>query len=315
MGSFNATSVGLERFAGILRHLPLVIDELQVLNSRKMPVENIIYSLSNSFGRLRGAREGSVQETVSWNNVIQTSGEQPICKESSNDGVLTRVLELYGKPCESVDFAHELHIMSENNYGFAGKIYIKFIVESVLVHKGRIKKDFEMLRGEIKRLSFESSDTAHIDNVSAVCLGDYYSSISVFEKDEETAKNEAIWLGIEILKNTKELQKADTISRAWDFVIGWIASNKNRFLSDSTPCYGKFDGDDVYVIPNVLKEALEDGGFDYGKITKGFKERNYIGTWKDRAGNTRMQVNTRINGIVQKCFIFSGVTNQENLKE
>ena len=105
MGSFNATSVGLERMAGILKHLPFAIDELQVLNNKRLPLENIIYSLDNGFGRLRGAKDGGMQETLSWRNNIITSGEQPISKESSNDGVLSRVLELYGKPTPNPNVA------------------------------------------------------------------------------------------------------------------------------------------------------------------------------------------------------------------
>jgi len=123
MGSFNATSVGLERMAGILNHLPFAIDELQVLNNKRLSVENIIYSLGNGFGRFRGAEEGSVQETASWRNNILTSGEQPMTKESSNDGVLTRALELYGKPVDDTDIAHRLRDVSENNYGFAGRFF------------------------------------------------------------------------------------------------------------------------------------------------------------------------------------------------
>lgn len=131
MGSFNATSVGLERMAGILKHLPFAIDELQVLNNRRLSVENIIYSLGNGFGRLRGAKEGSIQETMSWRNNVITSGEQPMSKESSNDGVLTRVLELYGKPTENENMAHTFHLVSENNYGFAGRIFIKYLISSL----------------------------------------------------------------------------------------------------------------------------------------------------------------------------------------
>ncbi|MDR1628540.1 MAG: DUF927 domain-containing protein [Oscillospiraceae bacterium] len=308
MGSFNATAVGMERMAAILKHLPFALDELQVLNSRRQTVEHIIYSLGNGIGRLRGAREGAVQETLSWHNIILTSGEQPMSKESSNDGILTRVLELYGKPCEDVNFAHELHIMSINNCGFAGKIFIKYLVENVLNQKNKLKKDFENLRKEIETQSEKSVDNAHIDDISVVCLGDYYSSIAVFEIDEKIAKNEAIMLGTEILKNTKELEKADTIGRAWDFVVGWIASNKNRFLPDSTPCYGKIENDAVYVIPSILRDALEENGFDYGKIIRGFKERGFIETQKDAKNIVRMQVSTRINGIIHKCFLLRGVT-------
>lgn len=312
MGSFNATSVGLERMAGILKHLPFAIDELQVLNNRRLSVENIIYSLGNGFGRLRGAKEGSIQETVSWRNNVITSGEQPMSKESSNDGVLTRALELYGKPTENENTAHTFHLVSENNYGFAGRIFLKYLINEVLKTKGKVQRDFENLRKSIRCKRAENCDNSHLDNVAVVCLGDYYSSMCVFEENRETAWDEAIGLGTKILENCEEFQKSDTIERAWDFATGWIASNKNRFSSDSTPCYGKIEQDMVYVIPNILREALEENGFDYSKVTRGFKERGYIETRIDNKGVDRTQVQKKINGINQRCFCIKVVTKDEN---
>ncbi len=316
MGSFNATSVGLERMAGILKHLPFAIDELQVLNNKRLSVENIIYSLGNGFGRLRGAKEGGVQETASWRNNILTSGEQSMSKESSNDGVLTRVLELYGKPVDDVNVAHTLHLVSENHYGFAGKIFIQYLINDVLKIKGKAHRDFDNLRKDVAKHQAENCDNTHLDNVAIVCLGDYYSSISVFGAKAENAWDEAVNLGTHILKNCKELQKADTIDRAWDFVTGWITSNKNRFLPDSTPCYGKIEQDTVYIIPNILRQALEENGFDYSKVTRGFKDRGFIETALDTKGHVKMQVPKRINGVLQKCFcikkILSEVSNHEN---
>lgn len=312
MGSLNATSVGLERMAGILKHLPFAIDELQVLNNKRLSVENIIYSLGNGFGRLRGSKEGGIQETVSWRNDIITSGEQPMSKESSNDGVLTRVLELYGKPVNDKDTAHQLHLVSENNYGFAGKVFIKYLINDVLKVKGKAQTDFDMIRKDIKKYQSDNCDNSHLDNVAIVCLGDYYSSISVFDKNQKDAWNEAVNLGIKILENCKELQKSDTIDRAWDFVTGWITSNKNRFLPDSTPCYGKIEQDAVYIIPNILRQALDENGFDYSKVTRGFKDRGFIETQTDYKGHTKMQVSKKINGIVQKCFCVKEVIKSKS---
>lgn len=311
MGSFNATSVGLERMAGTLKHLPFAIDELQVLNNKRLSIENIIYSLGNGFGRLRGAKEGGIQETASWRNNIITSGEQPMSKESSNDGVLTRVLELYGKPVNDVNVAHTLHLVSENHYGFAGKIFIQYLINDVLKIKGKAHRDFDNLRKDIEKHQAEDCDNTHLDNVAIVCLGDYYSSISVFGQDEKEAWSEAINLGTHILQNCKELQKADTIDRAWDFVTGWITSNKNRFLPDSTPCYGKIEQDAVYIIPNILRQALEENGFDYAKVTRGFKDRNLIEAKKDNKGIDRTQVQKKINGINQRCFCIKVVTDSD----
>lgn len=315
MGSFNATNVGLERMACILKHIPFAIDELQVLNSRKLSVENIIYSLANGFGRLRGSKDGTIQETVSWRNSVITSGEQPMTKENSNDGAMTRVLELYGKPCDNAEYAHQFHLISENNYGFAGRIFVEYLINNVIKNKNQADKQFEKMCKEIKHKCAENDDYSHLDNIAIVCLGDYYSSISVFEENERDAWNEAVDMGVKISENSKELQLSSTIERAWDFVVSWIASNKNRFSPDSTPCYGKIEANAVYIIPSILRQALEENGFNYLKVTRGFKDYGFIETRKDNKGHSKMQVPKMINGIIQKCFCIREVCVRENSEQ
>ena len=315
MGSFNATNVGLERMACILKHIPFAIDELQVLNSRKLSVENIIYSLANGFGRLRGSKDGTIQETLSWRNSVITSGEQPMTKENSNDGAMTRVLELYGKPCDNAEYAHQFHLISENNYGFAGRIFVEYLINNVIKNKNQADKQFEKMCKEIKHKCAENDDYSHLDNIAIVCLGDYYSSISVFEENERDAWNEAVDMGVKISENSKELQLSSTIERAWDFVVSWIASNKNRFSPDSTPCYGKIEANAVYIIPSILRQALEENGFNYLKVTRGFKDYGFIETRKDNKGHSKMQVPKMINGIIQKCFCIREVCVRENSEQ
>ena len=231
-------------------------------------------------------------------------------KENSNDGAMTRVLELYGKPCSSSELAHQFHLISENNYGFAGKIFIQYLIDNVIKNKSQATKLFEKIRSEIKRKCPENYDYSHLDNIAIVCLGDYYSSISVFKENEDKAWSEAIDMGVKIFENSKEMQLSSTIERAWDFVMGWIASNKNRFSPDSTPCYGKIEQNKVYIIPNVLKQALEENGFNYSKVTRGFKDKNLIETRVNNDGHVKMQVPKKINGIVQKCFCIKEVTDE-----
>lgn len=310
MGSFNATSVGLERMAGILKHLPFAIDELQVLNDRRLSVEKIVYSLGNGYGRARGNKTGGMQAVPTWQNIMITSGEQPISNESSNDGAITRVLELYGRPVDDIGFAHDLHIVSKDHYGLAGEQFIKYIIKNI--NECGAKQDYAQISKEISRKCVFEVPKSRLDNVSLVCLGDYYASISIFNVERTRAWNEAIELGAKILENCKELQKSDTIDRAWDFVTGWITSNKNRFSPDSTPCYGKIEQDKVYIIPNILRQALLENGFDYSKITRGFKERNFIETKIDNKGHSKMQVSKWINGINQKCFCIDKVIKGEN---
>ena len=241
-----------------------------------------------------------------------TSGEQPMIKENSNDGAMTRVLELYGKPVDNVELAHQFHLVSEKNYGFAGKIFINFLVSEVIKNKNKAVKLLEKLRKTLKQASAEEYDNSHLDNIAIVCLGDYYSSIAVFGETKEQAWNEALDLGSKILENNKDILQLDTVDRAWDFVMDWIAINKNRFVPDSTPCYGKIEEEKIYIIPSALRESLEESGFNYLKVTRGFKENGLIETVVDNKGHTKMQVQKWINGINKKCFCIKVDMNSKN---
>lgn len=115
--SYHATAVGLERSCAAMMHLPMGLDELQALAEKRMTVESIVYSLGNGFGKLRGAKNGGLQKTLQWRNIILSTGEMPLIRENSMDGVGSRVLELYGRPIADETTARELHQVSERNYG------------------------------------------------------------------------------------------------------------------------------------------------------------------------------------------------------
>jgi hypothetical protein len=300
MGNFNSTAVGLERRAGTLKHLPLGLDELQVLNEKRLSSSTIVYSLGNGYGKTRGAKNGGLQEVQTWLNSIISTGEQPITNETSMDGVNTRVLEVYGQPIEDVKYGRYVHQISEDNYGFAGEKFIRFLIEKVLVVKGKLSGDYSRLRSELKS-SFEMLDIgdpgAHLDNIAALALADRYSSESIFGMSETDAIAEAVELGMTLLHNCKSLEKEDSIDRAWHFVEGWIAENKSRFDTVVSPCYGKTEARHVFVIASVLRQTLDEAGFVYTKCIKGFRDRDYIEVFSDSEGENNCQIQKRIQGV------------------
>lgn len=130
----------LERSCAAMMHLPMGLDELQALAEKRMTVESIVYSLGNGFGKLRGAKNGGLQKTLQWRNIILSTGEMPLIRENSMDGVGSRVLELYGRPIADETTARELHQVSERNYGHAGKRYIEYLTEENSFGRGRTGK-------------------------------------------------------------------------------------------------------------------------------------------------------------------------------
>lgn len=300
MGNFNSTAVGLERRAGTLKNLPLGLDELQVLNERRLSPSLIVYSLGNGYGKTRGAKNGGLQEVPTWRNSIISTGEQPLSNENSMDGVNSRVLEIYGQPIDDAGFGREVHQISESNYGFVGKTYIEYLVDEVASDKKQMNEDFEEMRNTLNQqfaLLKKGDAGVHLDTITVLALADWYSSVSVFGVAKDVAWDEAVELGIALLCNAKEQEKEDVVVRAFSYITDWIAANRTRFEKHALPCYGMVEGNQVFVIASELRNALENGGFSYTKCMKGFKERGYMDSYLDASGVERTQYQKRIQGV------------------
>lgn len=214
--------------------------------------------------------------------------------------ILAGAQDPYDTEVNCAEYGRYVHQVSEDNYGFAGEKFVRYLVEKVLPVKGKLSGDYTKIRSELKK-SFEMLDLgdpgAHLDNIAAITLADKYSSECLFNMSEEDAITEALELGMTLLHNCKSLEKEDSVDRAWHFVEGWVAENKKRFDTAVSPCYGKIDKHHVFVIASVLREALEDAGFIYTKCIKGFHDRKYIESFSNSEGGNNNQTQKRIQGV------------------
>ena len=262
VSKYFSTIVGMERWAGTLKHLPYAMDELQTLNQKMLSVNDIVYTLGNGSGKTRGRIGSGLQKVETWRNCILSTGEQPMATDSSMDGVNTRLMEIYAAPLttapnilssfkpamniseygngissadtmiavDSMDkFAQQLHQVSEENYGFAGEKFIRLVVD-------KLEKDangnVDPIKGDYKRIRAEfNSSNIHTDDVAVLALADYYASIAVFDIEEPVAFEEAIMLGNQLLGNLEANKPHDFTESAWQFVCGWVSSNRAQFVT------------------------------------------------------------------------------------
>lgn len=311
VSKYFSTIVGMERWAGTLKHLPFAMDELQTLNQKRLSVNDVVYTLGNGSGKTRGRVGAGLQKVETWRNCILSTGEQPMSSDNSMDGVNTRLMELYACPLNETGkgdpddaLASELHKISEQNYGFAGERYIRYLVEKVLPVKGKMQDDLVRFKEVLELLC---SDSVQLDNTAVLCLADYYASMSVFGETEDVAFEGAISLGKSVLGNIEDNRHQDSISMAWDTVCGWVASNKLRFVGSSalhevSPLYGMVENKKVFAINTEMNKALEDAGYSVRKCIKGFQERGYIESFTDSEGKKRSQTLKRIKGINTRVY-------------
>ena len=307
VSKYFSTIVGMERTAGTLKHLPFALDELQTLNQKRLSVNDVVYTLGNGVGKTRGRVGDGIQKIEEWHNCILSTGEQPMSAENSMDGVNTRLMELYACPLNEDgvgapddELGKELHQVAESNYGFAGETYIRWVID----HLGGLRDDYSQFLNALE------SRCVQRDNIAVLALADYYSSIAVFHLRKEQAYTEAVALGKLLLKNQEDNAPRDSIESAWEFVCGWIASNKVHFCTstltfETSPVFGKAERNTVYVIAAILNDALEQAGFSARKCIRGFQERNMIRTFTDSQGKVRSQTTTKIKGTPVKAYVLN----------
>ena len=306
MGNGFTTVVGTEQLAGTLRHLPFGIDEKQSADERRLSLEHLIYVLGQGSGKIRGAKGGGNAEVATWHNIVMLTGEEPVTRSSSLDGIQTRTFELYGKPIEDMEFAKDVHIISENNYGFAGAQFMRCVCSMLRENKDALRREYQRISNKIKEKGLRN---IHADYVSAVALGDYLAETLIFGTDSETALCEALACGEAVYALNDAQMSSDVVERAWDFITGWLVSNEHRFSSDATPFYGKseFDPGEQYteylVIPQYLDDALEEAGFNVKKTFQGLRERGYITTQKDSAGKDRTKHSGWVYGKTVRGYL------------
>jgi hypothetical protein len=291
MVTFNATNVGMERLAGLFNDLPMGIDEEQTIDqksggsrgkdNKRSFVDTLIYILSMGVGKIRGNKSGGLQTYRTWRTIAMTTGEEPLSSVSSNTGVRTRVLDInslpFGEGAEML--ARKCHQTVKDIHGTAGPEYIKRLSD---LDKTELKDIFEKFCEGFSAV-YPQKIQSHISSVSLVCTANYLIELWLFDGEKEAAQQGSIEVGRLILDRLDDVKDADVVERAYEFTKNWVVQNGPKFTSECTPPrYGYTSkslderGEYVYIFPAALRKALEDEGYGYRKVIKGFAQKGYI---------------------------------------
>ena len=310
MTSFNATKVGLERLAAFYSDLPLGIDERQVVGDKQGLVESLVYLLGMGKGKARGTKGGGLQQFTQWRTIALTTGEEPLSSNSSSSGVKTRAVELYGIPIADEKLSMRLHETTKQFYGTAGPIFIRKLIEELNENPDSLKNDYE----NTKTLFLEISEniTSHITALAIVCFADYLANQWIFNMDEATAGKEAAALANSITAMLESAAEADDTERSWEYVCGWIASNKEKFKdSCQPPQYGLTEMNKLYILPDYLRTTLKEAGFSPERVLKDFAERQLIESFIE-AGKVRYTTKKMWNGQRPRFIVLTGELETNN---
>ena len=291
MVNFNATQVALERMAGFYNDLPLGIDERQLAGQKQESLEKIVYMLASGTGRARGSKGGGLQALNTWRTVALATGEEPLSTETTQTGVSTRVLEIYGGPFTEEKEASLMHQQAGNNCGWAGPEFIRRVMET---DERTITDNYDRMVEEVYRVANGTSGS-HIAGISAVALADAMIETWLFSDgvpDEYVSESEKkplviapeVWqrsvqMAQAIIKEQLAAGVSDVNENATQYIVDWILSNRQYFGEKSIgTCLGMISADQekAYIFPTILNNALTKAGYSPRKTMKYLADNNII---------------------------------------
>ena len=304
MVNFNATQVALERMAGFYNDLPLGIDERQLAGQKQENLEKIVYMIASGTGRARGSKGGGLQALNTWRTVALATGEEPLSTDTTQTGVSTRVLEIYGGPFDDEKSASLMHQQAPTNCGWAGP---EFISRLLATDERTITDQYEKMVEEIYAAANGTSG-AHIAGISAVALADAIIDTWIFRegKAEQNGQNcdqeaENCYQNGEKCKKALEIRKesweravqmakaiiqeqltagvSDVNENATQFIVDWILSNRAQFGDKAIgTCLGTISHDQnkAYIFPSLLNQALTKAGYSPRKTMKYLADKKII---------------------------------------
>lgn len=292
MVNFNATQVALERMAGFYCDLPLGIDERQLAGNNQGAIEKIVYMLASGTGKVRGSKSGGLQALQTWRTVILATGEEPITTETSQTGVSTRVLEIYGPPFEDERQAGLMHQSASENCGWAGIDFVKRVID---LGDEAIRDRFGAMLDYVYSQN-NGKNGSHAAGIAAVATADALIDEWFFGSTKDEAERRAKAMAAYIVQENAENTVRDVNETALQYIADWVSSNDKGFTGDGYgQRLGEIEGQAAYVFPSILNKVIADGGFSVRKTLKYLAEQGVIEAYKDN-GTVRYSQKRRFGG-------------------
>lgn len=257
--SVNSTANYFTNRAAFLKNLPVLIDETQLA---KGDMDKLIYSMAEGKTRGRLGRDSREKDSKTWECISIFTGEQPIVNAHSGAGAINRVLEIEINGPLFEDFQFTLEAV-RSNYGHAGRAFVEYVQQA----------DVNALKAEYmeicKELGNYDSTGKQIQNLAFLILADRIAERCIFDGEQPLEISDISG----ILKSNKEISEPE---RAYEFIVGWIAANKNYFNQEAPKIYGKLEADSCLFNQNELIRVLEENRYSFNSIKKEWDRLGYI---------------------------------------
>lgn len=277
--SSNNTQNYYSVVASFMRNFTCYFDELQIVKrSKYLDLESLVMDLCNGTEKGRLNKNSQAKEVKVWHNNFLFTSNDSLVKENAGEQVYNRVIDIEINE-KIIDDGQSIARVIKENYGFAGKEYIKYI-QSVGFDK--IFDRFKEINNEI--LSKTKATDKQANSLASLLLANELANECIF-KDDYILQVEDI---IEYVNDKNDIK---TSIKAKEYLVSVINANQSKFSDNYYgECWGKmqegFVGNDKmyrFVFnAQILYRELSKGGFEFNTVKKdwaemGFIEKNSVG--------------------------------------
>lgn len=269
--SSNNTQNYYSVVASFMRNFTCYFDELQIVKrSKYLDLESLVMDLCNGTEKGRLNKNSQARQVKVWfNNFLFTSNDK-LVKENAGEQVYNRVIDLeIGE--KIIENGQDIAKVIKENYGFAGREYIKYIQKIGFdVIFDRFKAIYKEILEKTKATDKQASSLA------SILLANQLGNECIFEDDY-------ILQVEDIIEYVNDRDEIKTSIKAKEYIIGIINANWKRFDENNYgECWGIKDEWFCTMNIQILQRELLKGGFEFNTIKKewaedGFLEKNSAG--------------------------------------
>lgn len=264
--SSNNTQNYYTTVASFMNNFTCYFDELQIIkNSKNIDFNALIMDLCNGTEKGRLTKDSQTKEVKSWkNNFIFTNNDRMV-NENAGEQIYNRVIDLEINSKIIDKGGQDVARIIKENYGFAGKDYIRYIQK---LGFDNIFEQFKELYDTILQNS-EATDK-QANSLACILLADKLANECIFDDGKR--------LYLEDLKEyINDKNEIKTSIKARNYIINIINANYKKFEDIG---YGEVWGIknnlSCTINAEILFRELKKGGFEFNTIKKEWAEMGFL---------------------------------------
>lgn len=299
IGDYKSTETALEAKADMLNHLPMLLDDTSNQNRRLAEnFESLVYVLCSGKGKTRSNKDIGINRESRWKNCIITNGEKPLTSYVNQGGAMNRILEI---SCDGYIFEDPRLTASvtKNNYGYAGRDFIKILKEIGVEGITEIQKSF------LDELDNDEKMQKQSLSLSIVLTADKIATDYIFKDGEYIDIEEAK----QVLIDKNEISDNE---RCYRFILDRVVANRGRFdpRNENIEQWGVIEDNYVLMISTALSRLCKEEGYSRLSFLKWANDKGLI-----QGNSGRYDFTKKINGICVKYVKIKILDDNEFLND